>query len=448
MKVEISILALTLGMGVAGYGQASPAGNVSATPGVTPAMSASPSSLFSYPTVDGTLHYALSASQLAQYGYFGPGDTSYSAVLSGDASYSSQSANAPFNMLLAAGIYIPESGQQDTSPFINLAVSQELILEKWVFGISDSVSYLPQSPTSGLSGIPGVGDLGAYPIIGPAAGPAGGVLTESGNRVSNRVEGNVERLLTGRTSISGAGYYSILRFLDGNDGYDNTEVGGQVALNHRLDARDTISGNGVYSVYTFGPGSGTLSLTTRGINGVFSRVLSRTFAVNVSAGPQWTTSTDKDLIPNTSIVAVRAGLSYQHKRMNAGIGFVRGVNGGSGAQLGALGNTVSGFFSQEITQQWLFTTHGAYTHTSTLATGPGTPPPDLVIPTGGDFSTAYGGVQLTRRLGRSASAYVSYTVENQSYGESYTGTTAFNGTSQTFGIGISYTPRATRLGEF
>ncbi|MGA9874298.1 MAG: hypothetical protein WBQ21_00630, partial [Solirubrobacteraceae bacterium] len=160
------------------------------------------------------------------------------------------------------------------------------------------------------------------------------------------------------------------------------------------------------------------------------------------------TSTDSSLIPSTKDVAVRAGLSYRYKHTNAGIGYARGVNGGSGVQLGALANTVSGFFSQELTRDWLVSGSGAYTHTSTLATGTGTPPPGLLIPLGGDFSTGYGGVQLSRRLGRTLSAYLSYTVQDQNYNAAYTGRNAFNGTSQTFGIGISYRPLATRLGEF
>jgi len=448
MKVGISILTLTLSLGAVAYGQAPPEGGVSANANATPATSASPSSLFSYPTLDGALHYAVSASQLVQYGYFGPGNASYSAVLSGDASYTSLRPNTPFNMLFAGGVYIPESGGQSTSPFVDLEVSQGLVAKQWVFGISDSVSYLPESPTTGLSGVPGVGDIGTYPIIGPASGPAGGVLTESGNRVSNSVEGSVERLLTGKTSVSGSGSYSILRFLNGDDGFDNSQVAGQVAVNHRLDARDTISANAVYSVFEFGPGAGSISLTSRGINGVFSRELSRFFSVNVSAGPQWISSSDGNLIPSTEGVAVRAGLSYQYKHANAGIGYARGVNGGSGVQLGALANTVSGFFSEELTRQWLVSGNAAYTHTSTLATGSGTPPPGLLIPLGGNFSTGYGGLQLTRSLGRTLSAYVSYTIQDQNYDAAYTGRTAFSGTSQTFGIGISYRPLATRLGDF
>lgn len=447
MKIGISISTLMLAIGTIAYGQASPSGNVSATAS-TPASSASPSSLFSYPTVDGTLHYALNASEVVQYGYFGAGNASYSAVVSGDAAYSSKSVNAPFNMLLAGGVFIPESSGQDTTPFVNLAVSQGWIAEKWVFGLSDTVSYLPQSPTTGLSGIPGVGDIGSFPVTGPSGGPAGGVLTYSGDRVSNSLTGNVERLITGKTSVSGTGSWTVLHFLNNDEGLNNTQVTGQVAINHRLDARDTISANAVYSVYTFGPSDGGLSLTTRGINGVYSRVLSRSFSFNISAGPQWISSSDGALIPKSVNLALTTGLSYEYKFTNAGIGYSRGVNGGSGVQLGAEADSISGFVSHAIGRDWLVSANGAYTHTTSLATGTGALPPGVFIPLGGNFSTVYGGFQVSHSLGRTASVYASYTAQDQSYSADYTGVNAFNGTSQTFGIGISYTPRATRLGQF
>ena len=212
----------------------------------------------------GLLHYALNASEIVQYGYYGSGNASASAVLSGDIAYSSTSVNTPFNMLFAGGVILAESGQQNTTTYENLAVSQGLITGKWVLGLSDSVSFLPQSPTTGLSGIAGVGDIGAVPIQGPSAGPAGGILTSSGSRLSNSLSGNVERLLTGKTSISGTGTWTILHFLHGNDGFDSTQVSGQAGLNHRIDARDSVSVNGVYSVVTFGANEGNLSFTTRG----------------------------------------------------------------------------------------------------------------------------------------------------------------------------------------
>ncbi len=74
-------------------------------------------------------------------------------------------------MLYAGGVLFGNRYGQGVRPFQTFAVSQGLVTAAWIFGISDSVSYLPQSPTTGLSGIPGVGDLGSQPIQGPSVGP-------------------------------------------------------------------------------------------------------------------------------------------------------------------------------------------------------------------------------------------------------------------------------------
>jgi hypothetical protein len=62
--------------------------------------------------------------------------------------------------------------------------------------------------------------------------------------------------------------------------------------------------------------------------------------------------------------------------------------------------------------------------------------------------TFYGGAQITRGFGRSWSGFFNYTAQNQSINTANIGSNAFSGFSQTFGIGVTYAPRSTRLGEF
>lgn len=448
MKIGFSISSLVLASALTtfSYGQAAP----TATAGLSssPASSVGSSSGFSLPSMDGTLHYALSASQIVQFGYFGPGETTGSAALSGDVSYSSMSTKAPFTMIYAGGVILAESGGEGNSTYQNLAASQSVNAGKWILNLSDSVSYLPQSPVTGLSGVPGVGDLGTLPVEGPTGGPVGDVLTYSGNRVSNSISGSAERLITGKTSVSAMGSWTILHFLDGSDGYDTSQVSGEAALNHRIDARDSVSANAVYSTFAYGKDEGGLGIITRGINGVYTRVLSKSLSMNLSAGPQWVSSSYSDLIPDSLNVAASAGLTYSHKLTTASVSYYRGVNPGSGVQAGGLSNTVSGGFGHSITREWLIAASGAYSHTEGLANSSVAPPPGVTIPLGGNFTTVFGGFQVSHSISRTLSAYASYSAQHQSYDATYTGTNAFSGLSQTFGIGISYTPRATRLGQF
>lgn len=434
MKIPLA-LALCAVVSTA-YGQAVPASSLSPTVGPN------------LPTIDGVFHYSLSASELAQTGYRGSGE-SYMTSLSGNAAYNSKSVVRPFSMLYAGGVLLGSQSRGGARPFQNFAVSQGLLKGAWIFGISDSVSYLPQSPTTGISGIPGVGDLGLQPIEGPSGGPAGGVLANNSANISNSLSGSIERRLTGVTSASGTGTWTILRYPD-NDGLNNTQIAGVLGLNHRLDARDTISGSVSYSTYSYGSGIG-LTVQTRGVNGVYQRVLSKTLTMSASAGPMWISSSNSVQVPSRTTVAANMSLGYSKKYI-AGLTYMRGVNGGSGIQPGALSDSLGANIGRTYGRNWMTSLNANYTRTSGLLQSPalaGAPPAGVgFLYSGGSSKTAFGGAQVSRRLGDSFSTFASYNLQHQSIDSSLAAQNAFSGLSQTFGVGISFSPRSTRLGQF
>ena len=443
MKFRIAVSTLLLTVSSISYGQAVPAGG-------TPMSSMTANSVGpNLPDLDGVTHYALSASETIQLGYYGPGEVTHSTVLSGDVAYTAKSRTLPFSMLFAGGGVFGNQSGQGTTGYANLALSQGLVTRSWVFNISDSVSFLPQSPTTGLSGIPGVGDIGTLPVQGPVEGPAGGILSNAGNRIANSLSGSAERQLNRNTSISGSGSWAVLHFLDdsgANSGLDNSQVSGIVALNRRLDARSSISLNAVYSTISYsGSAISEPDIETRGINLTYQRVLSRTLSVNVSAGPQWTSSSDSTFIPSRLGVAVTAGLSYARGFTTASVGYSHGVNNGSGVLPGAESDGVFGTWGHTYGRKWVVAATGAYTHTSgltQLATG------SSIVPTNEIYNTVFGGVQLTRGFSTHFSGYVSAGAQDQTNNFSLGAQNALNGTSETFGIGVTFTPRSTRLGQF
>ena len=440
MKMWIP-LSMMLLASAASYGQAVP--TAEASPGSGPTLS----------WIDGTLHYSLGASQLIQDGLYGAGNVTGATNLSASAGYASTSKDKPFSMLYAGGVLFNTGNGQGTQTYQNISASQGLIRGKWTFDISNSFSFLPQSPTTGYSGISGVGDLGTTPISGPSQGPAGGVLTFSGNRISNTLSGSVERRLTGSTSVSGSAGWSVLHFLDEEAGLDSRQIFGQVGLNHRIDARNTVGVNAVYSTYQtdenifFGQASNS-SFQTRGLNFTYSRLWTRALSMDLSAGPQWINSSAGTVLQNELNVAASAGLNYTRKQTSMGLHYFRGVNGGSGVQTGALSDNVTGSIGRPLSRNWMGSVNGSYAHTSQLLYVPTVP--GGTIPPGGNvsYNTFYGGAQLTRALGRSWSCFMSYTAQNQSGNNTFVGQNAFSGFSQTFGFGITFAPRSTRLGEF
>lgn len=442
MRVRFAVAVLLLTVSSVSQGQAVPSGGQSMAP-VNSGINLNP--------LDGVLHYALSASEIVQLGYYGSGEVTQSTALSGDVAYNAKSEVLPFSLLLAGGVLLGNQSGQGTTTFWNVAASQGLITKHWVFNISDTFSFLPQSPTSGLSGIPGVGDQGAIPVQGPGEGPAGGILSDAGNRYTNAITGSVERQISHNTSISGNGSWSVLNFLnnEGNSGaYNYSDFTGTAAVNRRIDARSSASLDAVYSTFSYTQNGNSFvppDFQTKGINVSYQRLLTHAFSVSLSAGPQWISSSDSALIPSRLNAAVTASLSYSRGLTNASVSYSHGANGGSGILPGATSDSVSAFLGHTYGRNWVASVNISYSHTAgltELTTGSSTASINEI------YNTVYGGGQVTRRINAHFSAFASYTAQNQTNNFSVPSQNALNGTAQTFGIGISYTPRSTRLGQF
>jgi hypothetical protein len=456
MKIRIVISALFFlslsfisTMSAVAYGQAVPAGiaTIDTAPNPLP--------------LDGVFHYALSASEILQLGYYAAGRVTGTSALSGDVAYSSKNTARPFSMIFAGGLLLPNQSGQGVTTYESLSASQGYVTRHWVFNLTDSFSFLPQSPTTGLSGIPGVGDIGVIPTGGPGEGAAGGVLTVSGNRIGNSLSGSAERQITPNTSISGAGSWTLLRFVDSQaDGLNYSQASGTAAVNHRFDSRTSASVNAVYSVFDYtGYQSGPTepNFQSRGINLSFQRLLSRTLSVSASAGPEWISSSNGTLIPSTLNVAGNASLTYSRRFTNVYLTYSRGVNGGSGVLPGALSDSFGFGGGRTYGRNWVLSISGAYTRSSGLTdlaalnSLQGVPTStSTTTPVHEVFDTIYAGVQARRRITTNLSGFLSYTAQNQSTNYSYSLSVpnTLSGTSQTFGIGISFAPRSTSLGQF
>ena len=451
IRVVISTLFLISTMGSFACGQAVPAGMAT--------MNLDPDPL----TLDGGFRYALTASEIVQLGYYGSGEVTSSSALSGDMAYTTQSIVRPFSVIVAGGVILPNQAEQGVRTYVNVTAAQGYVTRRWAFNLADTFSYLPESPTTGLSGIAGVGDTGVVPVQGPGTGPAGGILTTSDSRISNSLRGSVERQIARATSISGIGSWSVLHFLDNSqtDGHlDDSQTSGTVALNQRFDARSSGSLSAVYTAFDYsgqqaGPGPNEpTSFQTRGIYVSYLRVLSRTLSAGGSVGPLWISSSNSALIPSTLEVAGSARLEYYSGRSTSGtLYYTRGVSGGSGVIPGGLADSVGFGAGRAYGRNWVASLNGGYTRTSGLKdiAGPGSPDegsPNPVTPTHEVYQTLYSGVQLRRRFSTNFSGYLNYTVQHQTTNYSISTENVLTGTSSTFGIGVTFAPRSTSLGQF
>jgi len=421
---------LTVFAGPRVYAQAAPSV-------VVPPIQTGPS--LGAPQLGGTFNYSLGASETVLVGSNGNNGTTSSTNLIGTASLITASERHPTSLLYSGGYLFSNTSGQPSGTFQNLGISQVFMTRKWTLVASDFVSYLPSSPTTGFSGVAGVGDIGTIPVnpIGSQS-----VLSYYSRRVMNTVSGSAEYRFTGSTSIEASGLYTIQRFI-GSIGIDNSQASATVGVQHRLDARNSVGVNYVFSRFNYGTSplfsQPNLSFNSHGVNATFERALNRRFSMNLSAGPQWTNSSSSDRsFPSRLNVSIGTAVNYRGERTQANLGYYRGVNAGSGVLLGASTDNVGIAVQRQLDRNWSGSVSGNYAHTSGLLVS-AVPQPST--------DSFYGGLQLSRRLGRNFSTYLSYTALTQSI-SSVAGTlNAYNGVTHVIGIGINFAPSSIHIGR-
>ncbi len=433
---QLAMFSLVIAVGAchASLAQSLPA-TVGPAAGGSSAAAASSTLGFGAAPLGGSFNYSLNASELISTGYFGSG-TALATNLSGNAVYQSKSDSHPFHMVYTGGVLFENSGQPTTT-YQNLSLSQSLRTKNWNFNVLDSVNYLPESPVSGLSGIPGVGDLGISPIpIGPQSGI--GILTSYGPRVSNTVSGSASRFLTPHFSAQATAYQNVQRFIgdNANQGLNNSGEGASAGVNYRFDLRDNLSVNYNYSRFGFGTTYGTL--ISQGVTVNFSRQWTRRLSTAAYVGPQFESSTS-GLFTSTTQIAAGASASFLGRNTVYTLSASRGTNNGSGVIPGSLSNQVSAGASRTFRRVYNVAGNVGYSHVSSL-------PGFQAFMFSSQGVTASG--QVARSLARRLYGYASYTVEDQSFGR-VTGpaTNAFSGVYQIFAVGVSYSPRSFLFGK-
>ncbi len=305
------------------------------------------------------------------------------------------------------------------------------------------MSYLPESPAGGLSGIPGVGDLGVDPIaVGPASGI--GVLTDYGPRVSNTISGTASRLVGPHISAQGSGYYAVQRFVGDNSsfGINNDGVGGSAGLSYHFNQLSALTVNYNYSNFTY-PGS-NYSYTAQGATVDYSRQWNRKLTTDVYAGPQRISSSgsfmsaSSGVLPASTEITAGASASYAARTLFYNVNYSRGANNGAGVLPGSFSDNITGTVHRQFGRDWNVSGSLGWSRTTTLAS--------LETYTFNTNSVFAGG-QVSRTIGRQFSGYASYTLEHQTTSGNLPVANVFSGFYQTLGFGISYSPHAISLGK-
>jgi hypothetical protein len=391
---------------------------------------------FAPPDAGGVLTYGITGSESGRTGYNSSG-TVWNSTISGDVGYLSKSVLHPFSAVYSGGYLYSNSGDngEPSTFYQNLVMSQVFQLQRWNIVVADALRYLPESPSVGLSGIPGVGDVGVPPIqTTPDQGQD--ILSNFAARVTNTASGTASHQITGSTAFQGSGEYSILRFVGAaKGGLDGNLVSGSGGINHRITALSSVNGSYEYA-YTSYPDLG-FSFVTQTLTAGYAHQFNRRLSVSASAGPQFTSSSDPTLPGHTSLSAA-GSVGYAGEATSLNLGYVRGIRTGSGVVVGGLTESVSLSHSRRFGRSFSISSSVSYTRQDSS-------PALTSVPF--TTETVAASFQASRAIGRHLSGYVSYTILDQTLQGSATSSNGFSGTSQIGSIGITYSPRPIHLGH-
>lgn len=382
------------------------------------------------------LRYTIRANQTFETGAVPNGTgTPVTSGVSGTLAYNSNSARNQFGTTYSGGGgWTNQTATSDVN-FHNFELGDTLTLRRFTLTGLNVVSYLPQSPIGGSSGIPGMGDLSGtlgFGMLAPTIAPNQTILTQNSQRISNATAGSVMLNLTGRTSVTALGSYGILRFLD-TGGYDMNQGMAGMSVNHRFSARDTVGVNYLFASFAYNDTS--IKLNTHEAFLMYERLWSRRWRSDFKVGPQWVESTGTPSSQTHTYVAGSASITYDLTAVtSADLRYIRGVSGGSGVLTGSKVDTVELAAMHSFGRSWTASLIGSYSRNADLFL-------DQL------FTTKSAGAQLTRKLGRDFSCYFSYTAVDQTSSGAQFGApvNVLQGLYHVFGFGVEFTSRPVRI---
>jgi len=375
---------------------------------------------------NGTFNYSLHDAESTWWSQ-GLGN-SQSNTASGVVGYINGRARRPFTLNYSGGYSWTFSGSTYGSGYFqNLGLSQAFVGRKWRLSITDNISYRPQAPTYGFSGVPGTGE----PITGSGSTgtPTETVLTENTHTINNGTRVSYSMPLSFAISFFADAAYSILDYPDGN-GLDTSSFLWSAGVSRRIAARTSLTAIFLESRFTY-PGTPT-SITTTGVLGTVSHGFRKNLTAHVSAGPEWITTSGIANIPSSINYSLSAGLVYTRRFDNMSVNFDHGDNGGSGIFYGAEFNSVNATYTRRVEKDYSFAGRFGYQETAGLETG------------SGSASGYFAGASASRRLGKLFSLGVIYTAAQQTASSQLPGNT-LNTLLQGVSVSLGYAPRGMKL---
>jgi hypothetical protein len=359
-----------------------------------------------------------------------------STYLSGRLALSRSSGRSNLSLDYMAGGSFSTDSKQGSSGIQSLHFSDTIHWGRWSTMFGDQLSYTSQSPF-GFGGLGSLNTLGVGlgNVVGANPGfrdsflPSQSILVSGAPQVSNAVIGEVDYALSHRASLTFAGSYGLLYFVD--SGFQNgSNITFQAGYNYLLDRKNSIAVFYRFSTNLF---SGlSQGVDDHSIQVSYARRITGRLSFQVSAGPD--AQIYKSPLSGPGAVAswtVSSSLAYQYRHLGTGFSYNHSVSGGSGVLAGAETDLLSGFLNHPFKRDWAGSISTGYSRNRALQQT--TPNANTTAPQSW-FATA----QLSRQFARYGSLYIAYSASGQSSLASICTLPACGGSALNSTISIGY----------
>ncbi len=342
-----------------------------------------------------------------------------SGSVSGGVDVHRNSGNSNLSLSYLGGASFSNNSVEGNGVVQALNFSEKLSFRRWVVSFFDQLSYLPES-SAGFNGLGGVSLPGSVSGgLGSGFTPGQSLLTGQGQNLGNSVYGEVDALLTARSSLTFVGGYSLLHYFD-SDLFNYGTVNVRAGYNYQMDRKNTIGVSYTFSEYNYSNSHQSITSDTAQVS--YGRRVTGRLAFQIAAGPQVAMfqmpistgtgpsgggGTPSTTGPTTQVYwNLSANVQYALRRTALGLAYNHGVSGGSGALAGSLADTVTGFVSRQMSRTFSSGITGGYSRNQGLAITTSTPSNQI-------YDYWYFGGNLTHPIGRTLGLTLAYQLQYQ-----------------------------------
>lgn len=265
--------------------------------------------------------------------------------------------------------------------------------------LGNDFSYMSES--NRFTGLEDVGDpVLEEPVLGDDS-----IIINHAPRFSNTSAAQVEYMIDRRNSMSFGGTFTLLRHRGEASAVDGQQIGGRVGFNRAVTRRTSIGVS--YNLTRFAFEDAVQEIDSHTFHFSVSRQLSRTWMVQVAAGPELTNVGISESERSKSVrFSTAAVLLYVSGSRTFRASYTEGTRNGSGVMVGSHSRRADASFGTSLSRNWGFEMRAAYAHNSSFSEFSSAVEQ-------GKFHSGAAGVRIRRQLGPHLQAFTSYNIQRQ-----------------------------------